>query len=95
MKYKIKYLPTFPADRDAVRTHLSQFYPGTEKRFFTILRKKIKQLKDFPLMYPVYEDKPEYRKMVAGDYLVFYSVNEDAKIVEIRRILHGSQNISI
>jgi len=93
MKYHISYLPTFPTDRDTVRAHLSQFYPGTEKRFFILLRKKIKQLKDFPLMYSVYEDNPAYRRMVAGDYLLFYTVNERSKVVEIRRILHGSQNI--
>jgi len=93
MKYRIKYLPVFTSDRDVIRAHLSRFYTGTEKRFFTLVRKKIKQLKDFPLMYPVFEIDPNYRKMVIGDYLLFYIVDEDNKMVEIHRIFHGAQDI--
>jgi len=95
MKYRSKYLPVFMADRDVIRAHLSRFYTGTEKRFFTLVRKKIKQLSDFPLMYPVFEFDPNYRKMVIGDYLLFYIVDEDNKMVEIHRIFHGAQDIRI
>ena len=93
MKYRIKYLPTFTADRDVIKAHLSRFYIGTEKRFFTLVRKKVDRLKDFPLMYPVSEFDLNYRKMVIGDYLLFYIVNEDNKTVEIHRIFHGAQDI--
>jgi len=93
MKYRIKYMPTFPNDRDIIRIHLSKFYTGTEKRFFTLLRNKISQLKDFPLMYPVFEYDPDFRKMVIGDYLLFYIVDEINRIVEIHRIFHGAQDI--
>jgi len=93
MKYRIKYLPTFPEDRDVIKAHLSQFYPGTEKRFFSLLKKKISRLKDFPHMCPVYELDPDYRKLVAGQYIVLYTLDENKAIIEIHRMLPGSWDI--
>jgi plasmid stabilization system protein ParE len=58
-----------------------------------LLKKKTSRLKDYPYSCPEYEDDPDYRRLVVGDYLVFYKVNEDDKTIEVHRILHGSQNI--
>ena len=93
MKHKLVFLPKTIEDRTAIKVYLSQFYPGTAKKFFAMLRKKVARLRDFPLSCPIYEDNPKYRKLVVGDYLVFYTVNEDAKLVEVHRSLHGSRNI--
>jgi len=93
MKYRLKYLSKTVEDREVIKNYLSQFYSGTEKRFFTLLKKKITLLKEFPLSCPIYEDNPKYRKLIVGDYLVFYTVDENMKLIEVRRIIHGSQNI--
>jgi addiction module RelE/StbE family toxin len=93
MMYRLKFLDESVADREHVNNYLSQFYPGTSKRFFALLKKKTNRLKTHPYSCPIYEDVPDYRKLVVGDYLVFYIVNEDAKIVEIHRIFHGSRDI--
>jgi len=92
-KYQIRYLPETVTDRAMIKDYLSQYYESTVKKFFMLLKEKISRLKDFPYSCPVYEDDPDYRTLVAGDYLVFYMVNEDNKIVEIHRIFHGSQDI--
>jgi len=81
-------------DREHIKIYLSKFYPGTAKHFFSLLRKRTSQLKAFPYLGPEYEDDPDYRKLVVGDYLVFYMVNEDIKVVEVHRIFHGSMDIS-
>ena len=93
MKYQIKYLPDTVEDRETISTYLSQFYKGTATKFFALLKKKTERLKDFPYSCPQYEDDPDYRRLVVGDYLVFYMVNENKRIVEIHRIFHGSQDI--
>jgi len=93
MKYQIKYLPDSAVDRSEIRDYLSQYYKSTIKNFFDLLRKKIARLKEFPYSCPIYEDDPDYRILVVGDYLVFYIVNEADRIVEIHRIFHGSQDI--
>ena len=94
MNYRLKYMEDTIADRDKIKAHLSKFYPGTAKRFFSLLKKKTTRLKTYPESCPVYEDDPDYRRLVVGDYLVFYMINDNAKTVEIHRILHGSMDIS-
>ena len=94
MSYRLKFMEDTVADREYIKKFLLMFYPGTAKRFFSLLKKRTAQLKTFPYSCPEYEDDPDYRKLVVGDYLVFYMVNEDAKIVEVHRIFHGSRDIS-
>ena len=92
-RYRIRFLPYTISDREEIRVYLSRYYESTVKKFFTLLKDKIAQLKDFPYSCPVHEDDPDYRRLVVGGYLVFYMAKEDEKIVEIHRILHGSRNI--
>jgi len=93
MKYKIKYLPDVVTDRDEIKMYLSQYYESTVRNFFDLLREKITRLKEYPYSCPAYEHDPDYRKLVVGDYLVFYMVNEPDKTVEIHRIFHGTQDV--
>ena len=93
MKYRIKYLPETVTDREEIRDYLSQYYASTVKEFFALLKEKTAQSRGFHYSYPQYVDDPDYRRLVVGDYLVFYMVNEDNKIVEIHRIFHGSRDI--
>ena len=94
MKYRLKYMEDTVSDRDHIKAHLSKSYPGTTGRFFTLLKKKTARLKSYPESCPIYENDPDYRKLVVGDYLVFYMINDNDKVVEIHRILHGSMDIS-
>ena len=94
MKYRLNFMGDTVVDRENIKIYLSKFYPGTVKRFFSLLKKRTTQLKTFPYSCPKYEDDPDYRILVVGDYLVFYIVNEETKIVEVHRIFHGSRDIS-
>ena len=93
MKYTIKFLQIARDDLREVRTYLSQFYPSTAGNFLTELRKQVDRLKDMPLMCEQYHDEPYYRKLMVGDYLVFYHVNDENRMIEIHRVLHGSRDI--
>jgi len=93
MNYQIKYLPETAIDRAEIKAYLDKYYESTVRNFFVLLKERIGQLKEFPYSCPTYEDDPDYRKLVVGDYLVFYMVNEADRIVEIHRIFHGSQDI--
>jgi len=94
MKYRVKYLQDTVKDREDIRNYLSQYYKGTANKFFALLKKKIERIKTFPYSCPQYEDDPDYRRLVVGDYLVFYMVNEEKRTVEIHRIFHASRDIS-
>jgi len=93
MKYRIRFLPKTAMQQEEIRMYLSQYYESTVTNFFRLLKEKIARLRDFPYSCPVYEDDPDYRKLVVGDYLALYIVNEEKKIVEIHRIFHGSRDI--
>jgi len=93
VKYSIKYLPDAALDRDDIKKYLSQFYEDTVGRFFSALKQSTDRLKEWPYSCPAYSDDPDYRMLVVGDYLVFYMVNEDLKVVEIHRIFHGKVDI--
>ena len=94
MRYRVRYLPDTIRDREDIRAYLSQYYESTVKKFFSLLKEGIERLKEHPYSCPVYEDDPDYRRLVVGEYLVFYMIDEEKKFVEIHRIFHGSRDIS-
>ena len=93
MRYTIRYLKIAKDDLKEIRSYLSQFYPSTTQGFLSSLRKQAGLLKSTPLMCEKYRDDTFYRKMVIGDYSVFYHVDETKQVVEIHHILHGSRDI--
>ena len=93
MTYKIKYLPLAVQDLDEIARYLSGFYPKTASRVLKELREKITKLGDTPKMCEVYRLDPAYRMMVVDQYLVFYCVNDENKIVEIHRVLRGARDL--
>ena len=93
MTYKIKYLPLAVQDLNDVARYLSGFYPKTASRVLKEMRDKITKLGDTPKMCEIYPTDPVCHKMVVDQYLVFYQVNEEARIVEIHRVLRGSWNL--
>ncbi|GHV73206.1 hypothetical protein AGMMS49940_05080 [Spirochaetia bacterium] len=93
MEYEIKVLAPAVADLDSIITYSSQFYPSTPKKFLDALEKVKLNLQDMPYMYPVYEKQPIYRKVVVLNYLVFYTVDDGKRLVNIHRILPGAWDI--
>lgn len=93
MSYEIEYLPLAVADLEEIAGYLVQFYPNTAKRVMNELNQSISRLADNPGMCEEYRDDPFFRKLVVNKYLVFYSVHETSRVVEIARILRGSWNL--
>ena len=90
MRYREEFLSTAFQDIHEIEEYLSQFYPSTPLKFFKELDKKIILLRHMPHIGQKYKD---FRRLVCGDYLIFYKVIEDDQKVVIYRILHGSRNI--
>jgi plasmid stabilization system protein ParE len=84
------------AERDLceIEEYLSQFYASTARSFFEQLKKKVLLLEDMPYMCPEYENDPYFRRMVVGDYLLFYSVEERRHLIIVHRIFHSKRDIS-
>jgi len=92
MKYSLEYISTFHTDIANFERVLAE-YPKKAKRLLEKMDTKLKNLIDFPQMYPIYDDFPAFRRIVIEDYLIFYLINEQAKIVEVHRLIYGSMDI--
>ena len=92
MKYKVEYLSIADRDIVALSDALAE-YPQKAKRIFLEMEKKLKLLEDMPYMWPAYQLKPEYRRMVLEDHLLFYIVDEVEQRVKVYRILFAQMDI--
>ena len=92
MKFEIIYLPI--ANRDIVRIDDALIeYPAKAKRIFHEMDSKVTDLEEMPYMWPVYQAKPEYRRMILENHLLFYKVDDDEHKVRIYRILYDKMDI--
>ena len=93
MKYKAKYLITVGYDREVIKAYLNQYSPVAAKRLFDKIKSNMELVKENPYLYEAYERRPQFRRMVVEDYLLFYKVKEEEKTIEVHHILHNSMNI--
>ena len=92
MKYDVVYLPIAKLDIINISEALSE-YPSKAKRLFQELEKKIALLENLPYMWPEYHARPEYRRMVLEDHLLFYAVDEDNRKIKVYRVLYSKIDI--
>lgn len=98
MMYKIEYLPVAQRDLLDIVRYIKNDLNNVivAKQFFNEVLEYIDKLQDFPYSYPVYIPlQPltyEYRKLIVKNYLVFYRVDEENKIVTISRIIYGGRD---
>jgi plasmid stabilization system protein ParE len=74
-------------------SYLNQYSMTAANRLFEKIKSNMEYVKENPYLYEIYERRPQFRRMVVGDYLVFYKINEEEKTVEIHHIFHGRMDI--
>ncbi len=96
--YNIKFAPIASEDLDHIYAYISQqtFTDQVAKELLKKMEFHIMRLRDFPLSGNSVEDaflrSKGYRKLIVGNYIIFYLVNESEKQVVIMRVLYGAQN---
>lgn len=90
--YKVRTLSTAKDDFKQIKQYLSQYSSNTAKKFFDEYKSKLDLIKIFPNMYEQSSIDPDYRRMIVGDFLVFYRVDEKTGIISIERAGHGSRD---
>ena len=93
MSYRTTYSDYAKQDAKEIVAYLSQFYASTARNFKAKLAERVNSLKSMPLSCQVYEADPFFLRMVVGDYLLFYSVDEKRKLVTVQRIFHHARDI--
>lgn len=82
---------------DIVRYITSQLSaPISAASMIEIFEEAIESLSHMPRRYPFVADERltqmGYRKLSLKNYIIFYSINEKDKVVNIERILYGRRN---
>ena len=90
MNYRVVYLDTALNDMSEIKDYLEQHSITAWSKLIDIMERKLKNLEQFP---NIGERHKNYRRLVCGDYLVFYQVNEEYKTILVARILHGRLDI--
>ena len=93
MKYTLRFSLLAKQDKQDIKTYLSKFYPGTPHRFTASLKGHIANLKENPYIYPEYPENNTYRRMLVGNYVVFYKVDDAKNQIDIYRILRASWDL--
>ncbi len=97
-KYKIQFSKDAKMDLIDIYSYIKYDLkePAIAKRLIQKIRGEINKLKDNPTIYVTIKDeiikKREIRKIKVNNYIVFYRVEENNKIVEIVRIMYGRRN---
>ena len=93
MAYKLRYLPDFNHELAGLLEAQLLFSVNKSRELIDTLEHQLQALADNPKMYPAYEKKPPYRRMVVLDYIVFYVANEQEQTIEVHRIIPGRMDI--
>lgn len=97
--YKLSYLPLANRDISDAVNHIAEAFAAPKAAFdlLNALDESISRLKEFPYSCRVYRPvKPlaqEYRIITVRNYAVFYTVNEQEKLVEIYRVIYAKRDL--
>lgn len=83
------------ADLEAIGDYIAKDNPARARSFVRELRKRCRQLREFPNAYPLRaelaEVAPYVRVMMFRHYLVCYTVHPDRVVIE--RVTEGSRDV--
>ena len=96
--YTIEYLPIAKSDM----VHIAKYigvkleYPEAAERLAEKMIEAAEKLTDMPYKCPVHIPvKPlrhEYRKLIVQNYIMFYWVDEDKKLITIARVVYSGRD---
>ena len=93
--YKLEYLPQAMQDMADIARYISRDLsnPAAADKLARALIKAADKLVDFPYKNRVYQPirplKQEYRRQIVQNYILFYYVDEDQKLVTIARAIYA------
>lgn len=99
MQYNIVYTRLAKNDIKEAESYISATLknPKAALDIVIALEKAIKNLEEFPYSHRVYVPhrllEGEYRFIPVKNYLIFYTVDEEKKTVEISRVIYAKRDI--
>ena len=94
-EYNVVFSENAEDDLDGVVEYLSNFSPIIARRYFDEIMVKALSLAFMPQRCPFVQDdtlrKKGYRWLFVRNYTIFYVIDEDNDIVDIRAIMYSSR----
>lgn len=96
--YKVEYLPIAQQDIADIATYIARNLsnPTAAEKLVSEMVSAASKLVDFPYIYPTFTPiKPlahEFRKLIVKNYIMFYWVEEDKKVVTIARVIYARRD---
>jgi toxin ParE1/3/4 len=93
--YKLDWTLRARADLREISTHIGQDNPSAALAWGEDLFRHVEVLATFPLIGPLVPQAtlPNTRRIVFGDYLIFYRVRIDPKVVELVTVWHAARGL--
>lgn len=97
--YRLSYLPSAKNDIENIINYIAKALsaPKAALDLLNSLDTSISRLSRFPYSCRVYQPfKPltrEHRILIVNSYAVFYTINEQEKLVEICRVVYSKNNL--
>lgn len=99
MAYRLDFSKAFKSElSDVVGYIISDFSnPPAAQKLAKKVREALERIEENPYLYPLYHNDAiaakGYRYIVIGSYLLFYTVDEDKKIVNVARFIYGKREV--
>ena len=96
--YKLEYLPVARKDMLEIVRYIGRELqnPDAASRLAVELVNAAESILEFPYATPAYQSirplKREYRKILVRNFLMFYWVDEEKKLVTIARVVYAKQD---
>ena len=96
--YNLEYLPIARQDMVELVRYISRELnnPTAAVRLATELIEAGDKIPKFPYAYPAYMPirplKHEYRKLLVGNYIMFYWVNEEKQLITVARVIYAKRD---
>jgi addiction module RelE/StbE family toxin len=97
--YKVTYLPIARKDIHDITAYIADHLqaPKAALDLLAALDKSISVLEQFPYAHRLYQPvealEYEYRVIPVNNYIVFYVVHEDERMVEIHRVIYAKRDL--
>ncbi len=92
-EYRVEVLGLARSDIIGIEAYISQYDESAARNYLERLYNGLKALGNMPYMGQKSDIDPAFRRIVIDNYLAFYTVNDEKRLVEIHRILHGAMDI--
>jgi toxin ParE1/3/4 len=91
MGYQVIFAPEAERDLNEIIAYIAQANPEAALKFAARLAAQARSLSELPHRGASVPRRPGTRKLVHGQYLIYYQIREIERTVEVLRFWHGAR----